>query len=150
MHGWFCPIRLIHLIRWKSLHVEKKARMPATGVKLFSQSASMKYLFTKGEIHVWGHSLTERMKTLHQYFWRYTVVRHDGILNTYSGSRLGGRTPQPYRTGTGNGGALCGCTCRSSYRAEPCVRSSAMCLLLPGKWSTLRVYHTYRKKGMWR
>ena len=24
MHGWFCPIRLIHLIGWKSLHFEKK------------------------------------------------------------------------------------------------------------------------------
>ena len=23
MHGWFCPIRLIHLIRWKSVHFEK-------------------------------------------------------------------------------------------------------------------------------
>ena len=25
-HGWFCPIRLIHLIGWKSLHFEKKNR----------------------------------------------------------------------------------------------------------------------------
>ena len=24
MDGWFCPIRVIHLIRWKSLHFEKK------------------------------------------------------------------------------------------------------------------------------
>ena len=26
MHGWFWPIRLINLIRWKSLHFEKKTR----------------------------------------------------------------------------------------------------------------------------
>ena len=23
IHGWFCPIRLIHLIGWKSVHFEK-------------------------------------------------------------------------------------------------------------------------------
>ena len=27
LHGWFCPIRLIYLIGWKSLHFENKTRM---------------------------------------------------------------------------------------------------------------------------
>ena len=28
MHGWFCPIRLMHLIGRKSLHFEKNIRIP--------------------------------------------------------------------------------------------------------------------------
>ena len=29
IHGWICPIRLIHPISWKSLHFEKKLYMPS-------------------------------------------------------------------------------------------------------------------------
>ena len=92
MYGWFCAIRLIHLIRWKYFHFKKKLIMCInTKCKLYP-------LFTRCAVSVNMVGARHDSSTLFSYwsiiqdFWNWLeagnyLSRHHNIIDI-DGSRL--------------------------------------------------------------